>query len=194
MADALGERSVDESMREKTITFTSGDVPLEKLAVPERIRQIKDEPGRMTNTAAVSFFTAYAYRLFRKNYYFLSLKIFDRSTDAKSMDRLATAQQDFLAGVEALAKDYAQWLCLDNTLARRQFSDIVELSPACTHLRQAFIKMDRFLIPPYLARTGGLIAQPELALITEGVGRLVKELLVSIDDKRSAAVGAHPTP
>ena len=175
-------------MHEKSLT--PGDVTLEKLPVLDRIEQIADVPGRMTSTAAVSFFTAYAYRLFRKNFYFLSVKIFDKRDDAKSMDRLATARQEFLAGIEALAKNYAAWHDLENTLTRRQFNDIVELSPACTQLRQAFIKMDRFLIPPYLARTGGLITQTELVLITDDVDKLVKPLRASIDGKRIAAVRA----
>lgn len=175
-------------MYEKTLT--PGDMAGKGLVAPDRIKQIANEPGRMTSTAAVSFFTAYAYRLFRKNFYFLSVKIFDKRDDAKSMDRLAGAQHDFLAGIQALAKDYAAWHDLENTLARRQFSDIVELSPACTQLRQAFIKVDRFLIPPYLARTGGLITQTELVLITDDVDKLVKPLLASIDDKRIAAVCA----
>ncbi len=175
-------------MREKSLT--PGDVTLEKLPVLDRIEQIADVPGRMTSTAAASFFTAYAYRLFRRNFYFLSVKIFDKRDDAKRMDRLAGAQHDFLAGIEALAQDYAQWRCLHNTLATRQFNDIVELSPECTQLRQTFTKLDKALIPPYLARTSGLITQTELALITDDVDKLVKPLLASIDDKRIAAVRA----
>ena len=175
-------------MHEKTLT--PGDMAVKRLVAPDRIKQIANEPGRMANTAAVSFFTAYAHRLFRKNFYFLSVKIFDKRDDAKSMDRLAGVQHDFLAGIEALAKDYAAWHDPENTLARRQFSDIVELSPACTQLRQTFTKLDKALIPPYLARTGGLITQTELALITSDVDKLVKPLLASIDDKRIAVARA----
>ena len=175
-------------MHEKTLT--PGDMAGKGLVAPDRIKQIANETGRMTNTAAVSFFTAYAHRLFRKDFYFLSLKILAKKGDAKSMDRLATARQEFLAGIEALAKNYAAWHDLENTLARRQFSDIVELSPACTQLRQTFTKLDKALIPPYLARTGGLITQTELALITSDVDKLVKPLLASIDDKRIAVARA----
>lgn len=175
-------------MRKRSLT--PGVVILEKLPVLDRIKQIADVPGSMINTDAVSFFTAYAYRLFRKKFYLLSVKIFDSRADAKRMNTLATARQDFLAGIEALASNYAAWHDLENTLTERRFTDVVELSPACTQLRQTFIKLDRFLVPPYLARTGGHITKVELALLTEDVNKLVKLWLASVDDNRIAAVCA----
>ena len=80
MANLLGERNVEEPMHEKTLT--PGDMAGKGLVAPDRIKQIANEPGRMTNPAAVSFFTAYAHRLFRKNFYFLSLKIIAKDGDA----------------------------------------------------------------------------------------------------------------
>ena len=175
-------------MRKRSLT--PGVVILEKLPVLDRIEQIADVPGSMINTDAVSFFTAYVYRLFRKKFYLLSVKIFDSRADAKRMEKLATARQDFLASIEALASNYAAWQDLENTLAERQFNDIVELLPACTQLRQAFIKLDRFLVPPYVARTGGLITHTELVFITDKVDELVKPWLATIDDRRIAAICA----
>ena len=175
---------MDEPIPEKALK--SRYVTVEDLVIPDRVRLIADEPGRMTNSTNFSFFTAYARRAFRKNFYFLSVKIFDKRNDPRAMDRIAAAQKDVLTVIEALSKKHGQWLHLENTLVEKQFTNIVEICPECTRLRQTFMKLDQFLVVPYLSKIAGVLSQPELDKIMDEVDRLLKELISSVSIKEGA--------
>ena len=183
----LGELNVDESIPEKALK--SGHVTVQRLVVPDRIRQIANKPGRMTSSATSSFFTACACRAFRKHYYSLAATIFDKRDDARSMTRVVEAQENFLAGIESMEKAHAHWLDLDNTLMERMFVEIVELSPACARLRRLFMKLDQFLVPPYKAKIAGIIGQPALDEITDQVDTLLKALILSVDGVKPVVAG-----
>ena len=164
----------------------------EELVIPKRIQLITGKPGSLLTQTTVSLFTSFANRAFRKDFYFLSVKIYDQRNDKKSMARISAAQKEFLSGIDVMGKTQAHWPHLGNTLTEKRYVGVVAFTSQCARLSQLFVTTDRFLIAPYMAKISGLISQADLNEISEEVDLLLKELYSSMHSKRPDV--ARPIP
>ena len=162
-----------------------------KMAQFEKVERVIRERNLMVVKDDVPFFTTFACRLFKSNYYYMSLKLLHSEPYPGLVRRLGDAQSEFIAGLQALQmeglmKAYPCWQEMGNTLSETTLVDVRHINPECRNLKKTFRTLDTFLIPVYVAQTHKLIADAESKIIAGKVkvlyDTMVKRFSEQIDD------------
>ena len=157
----------------------------------EKVERVIRERNLMVVKDDVLFFTTFACRLFKSNYYYLSLKLLHSELHPELVRRLGEAQREFIAGLrvlqmESLMKPYPSWQEMGNSLSETRLVDVRHINPECRNLNKTFRTLDTFLIPVYVAQTHKLIADAESTIIAGKVkvlyDTMVKRFSERIDD------------
>ena len=153
-----------------------------KMAQSDKVERIIIDRYLMVDTADVSFFTTFACRLFRSNYYYFSLKLLHSGVDPGRLQGLRDAQSKFVNGLQALTtedsmKAYATWAAIGNALREIRVVDVRHLARECRNLAKTFRTLDEFMIPVYVAQTHQMISSIESKMIAEKVKSLYDTML-----------------
>lgn len=167
-------------MNESSLSNDLGDSG--KMALVDKVERLICDRNLMFVTADVSFFTTFACRLFKSNYYYLSIKLLHCGSEPGLVRGLKDAQNEFITGLRILGtegpmKAYPAWTQIGNTLREIRLVDVRYIAPGCRYLAETFRTLDAYLIPVYLAQTHKLISGSESKVIADKVKVLYGTML-----------------
>ena len=163
-----------------------------KMAQVDKVERIIRDRNLMTAKVDAPFFTTFACRLFKSNFYYMSLKLLHCGSDPGLVKVLRNAQTEFANGLGLLRKEptmeaYSAWKASGNTLHEIRLVDVKYIAPECRGLATTFRTLDEFLIPVYVAQTHQMISGVESKMITDKVKILYDTMLRRFSEQVSGA-------
>ena len=157
----------------------------------DKVERVIHERNLMVVTADMSFFTTFACRLFKSDYYYLSLKLLHRGSDIELVRKLGNAQNDFINRLQVLQteeplKAYSAWTEMENSLREIKLVNVRHISAECMKLTKTFETFDAFFIPVFVAQSQKLIPAAQSKMIADKVKILYDAMLRRFSERGDA--------
>lgn len=142
-------------------------------------------------TTSVAFYTTFALRKFRRNFYYFSLALVERAPGLPAQIQTLDAYKALLASLDLLKQELTvkgclQWQEIVHSLKIENIT-VYTFLPHCATVLKAFLAMDRFLIPAYAAYKAGNISKTEL----DDINNQVKACFDVFRDSLEKIMGSH---
>jgi hypothetical protein len=144
------------------------DLPYTMMVKFEQANEASTRIAKAMQTT-VSFYTPFARRKLKKNFYYLSLALVERARNLPDQIETLVAYEVFSASLKKLKqepalKDYLEWEEIIHELQCEEVK-LILLLPRCTSVLRTFQSMDKFLKPVYAAFGTKKISKDELDVI-----------------------------